>query len=109
MSTLQLIGKEDCWLCEQAKDLLFRADIEFEEISILGDFPCANATRCASQFYAANKPRPNSTGPLTQQKCARFLRRRAEVASVRMVEQLISWLKTKRFEPASRTKIPAIE
>jgi len=39
MSTLQLIGKEDCWLCEQAKDLLFRADIVFEEISILGDFP----------------------------------------------------------------------
>lgn len=36
--TLELYGKEDCWLCEQAKELLFRADVEFVEISILGNF-----------------------------------------------------------------------
>jgi Glutaredoxin-like domain (DUF836) len=35
---LELYGKEDCWLCEQAKELLFRADIIFVEISILGNF-----------------------------------------------------------------------
>jgi len=34
---LILIGKEECWLCEQAKELLFRADIAFTEQSILGD------------------------------------------------------------------------
>jgi hypothetical protein len=38
VSALELIGRDECTLCEEAKDLLFRADIAFAEVSILGNF-----------------------------------------------------------------------